>query len=241
MKIKDFVLALISPNLRFRIVNFKNSIYGGYKKFYFSQNGEDVVAATLFDDLKIKNGFYVDVGAHHPQRYSNTNLLFLKGWSGINIDPNPETIRLFNSARKRDINLNVGVAENKSEITYYNFSDPAVNTFSAQAAKKYEDKKWISLISKTLVSVTPLREILAQHLPTNKTVDLLNIDVEGFDMEVLRSNDWENIKPCVIIIEDHLFDIKKSEKSEIYSFLLQRGYRLHVYLGFSLIFVREGI
>lgn len=241
MNFKDYLLSKISPNLRFRFVNLKNQFYGGYKNFYYSQNGEDVVVSLLFEDLKIQKGFYVDVGAHHPQRYSNTNLLFLKGWSGINIDPNPETIKLFNSARKLDINLNVGVAENKSQLMYYNFSDPAVNTFSAEAANKYEGKSWISLVSKIEVVVEPLRDLLDKHLPKNKTVDLLNVDAEGFDMEVLRSNDWEKFQPKVVIIEDHAFNINKAEESEIYSFLRQRKYRLHVYLGFSLMFVREGV
>ena len=52
-------------------------------------------------------GYYVDIGAHHPVKYSNTYLLWLNGWSGINIDPLPNVMALFDKYRPKDINLNI--------------------------------------------------------------------------------------------------------------------------------------
>jgi len=93
----------------------------------FSQEGEDIILSRLFNDKK--NGFYVDVGAHHPFRFSNTYKFYEKGWSGINIEPNPEDFHLFSKYRNRDININAGVGSNDGTLTYFMFNEPALNTF----------------------------------------------------------------------------------------------------------------
>lgn len=65
---------------------------------HFSQFGEDIVITELLLRRKPK-GFYVDVGAHHPERFSNTRLLSLVGWTGVNIDAHKESIDLFKHRR----------------------------------------------------------------------------------------------------------------------------------------------
>ena len=50
-------------------------------------------------------GKYVDIGCYHPIKYSNTALLYKKGWTGINIDLNKTSIDLFNFTRLRDKNI----------------------------------------------------------------------------------------------------------------------------------------
>ena len=94
----------------------------------YSQEGEDLILSRIFDK---KVGFYVDIGAHHPFRYSNTYKLFQSGWSGINIDASPETINLFKRHRPKDINLNLGVSNCDGELEFYQFEDGAYNTFSS--------------------------------------------------------------------------------------------------------------
>ena len=65
-----------------------------FKTKNYSQGNEEEVLLKLF---KNKNkGFFVDVGCHHPKRFSNTAALYRKGWSGINLDADLKTIRLFN-------------------------------------------------------------------------------------------------------------------------------------------------
>lgn len=67
--------------------------YDGHKKWHYSQEGEDVILARMFEHQS--PGFYVDIGAHHPRRFSNTRLLAEKGWTGINVDPLPGVMKLF--------------------------------------------------------------------------------------------------------------------------------------------------
>ena len=76
--------------------------YGAFKKkLTYSQNQEDLFINDYFKGLK--SGLYMDIGCYHPIRYSNTALLFNRGWRGINIDMNQTSIDLFNIIRKKDI------------------------------------------------------------------------------------------------------------------------------------------
>jgi hypothetical protein len=75
----------------------------------YGHSGEDLVLDRLLNGKRM--GFYIDVGAHHPTRFSNTYLFYKKGWSGINIDANPKSMELFNRRRSRDINIEVGIAK----------------------------------------------------------------------------------------------------------------------------------
>ena len=78
----------------------------------------------------LQHGFFVDVGAHHPQRFSNTYYFYLKGWSGINIDAMPGSMKIFDDLRSRDINLEIPISDKSEILTYYEFDEPALNSFS---------------------------------------------------------------------------------------------------------------
>ena len=86
--------------------------YFDYKKSY-AQDGEDVALAAFYDTQKGYKGFYVDIGAHHPKRFSNTYFFYKKGWSGINIDAMPGSMHGFRLLRTRDINLEMGISREK--------------------------------------------------------------------------------------------------------------------------------
>ena len=91
-----------------------------------------MILSRLFSAKRI--GFYVDVGAHHPFRFSKTYKFYKKGWSGINIEPNPEDFHLFSKQRNRDININAGVASKEDDISYFMFNEPDLNTFCEEEA-----------------------------------------------------------------------------------------------------------
>jgi len=61
----------------------------------YAQNFEDVILERIFKDKE--SGFYVDIGACHPVYDSVTYHFYLKGWSGINVEPQPG---LFPSLRR---------------------------------------------------------------------------------------------------------------------------------------------
>ena len=108
----------------------KDKIYPPFAARSYAQEGEDRVLERFFDGWrKTTPGFYVDVGAFHPQLYSTTYAFYLKGWRGINIEARPGAMELFRRLRPNDINLELAVSDLKQTLTYYEFDDPALNSF----------------------------------------------------------------------------------------------------------------
>ena len=187
----------------------------------FSQEGEDLVLKSFFGDRSFADkGFYVDVGAHHPFRFSNTYNFYKQGWSGINIDATPGSMALFKKYRKRDINLEIGVGSSRKPLTFFQFKEPALNTFDEQLAKKHEELDGYPISGRVQVDVLSLDSILESHLPSDIHIDFLTIDVEGFDFDVLRSNNWKKFRPRFILVET----IEGNAES-ITSYLAENGYR----------------
>jgi len=189
----------------------------------FSQFGEDVVIQSLFRDKN--KGIYVDVGAYNPILYSNTHSLYLKGWHGLSIDPNPNLKGLYKIFRRRDIFANFAVSETGTK-KYFMFSDGAYNTLDNRVAEDLKSRKYPSFLGTKEIQSLPLSEIIKKYKISH--IDYMNVDVEGLDLQVLKSHNW-SIKPKVISVED-------SNKEGIGSFLSQHGYELAAYVGKSLIF-----
>ncbi len=236
MLIKKTIKRIIPQHFHFFLAEAKNLLTNGYCHCHYSQFGEDLIIKSI---TKNKNkGFYVDVGAHHPFRYSNTRLLYKRGWRGINVEPNHYTIKLFRIFRRRDINLEIGVGSEDGVADYYYFSDPAYNTFSReQMEESLKNNKWLKLKKKVNLSISTLKTILTKYLPAGVPVDFLNVDVEGLDMVVLLSNDWEKFKPRIISVESPNFDLDRPNEDETYNYLKNLGYKLEAVTGCSLIFV----
>jgi len=204
----------------------------------FSGNGEDLILKQYIFKKK-KDGFYVDIGAFHPKHISNTHFLYKRVWKGINVDPNPETMNLFKKQRPQDVNLLCGVAKEEKPLKYYSFSHSGINTFSKEHAEHKESKSWSTLLETKDVMCYPLSKIFNEYLPEGQNIDLLDVDVEGIDLEVLESNDWEKYKPSVILVEDREFRDKLSN-SKTYSYLENQGYKLHSYADITLIMTLKG-
>lgn len=205
----------------------------------WSQEGEDMVLRRIFEHKK--NGFYVDVGAHHPKRFSNTYWFYKRGWRGINIDAMPGSMRLFNKWRPRDINLEIGVANTSGVKEYYVFSEPALNGFSWDISKKYEHDYGHQIKEIIKVKVLPLRDILAERLENN-SVDFMNVDVEGCDLEVLQSNDWTRYRPKIVLAEILNSSLHSLTSHPLVQFMGQQDYVVYGKLVNTVFFMdtREG-
>ncbi len=164
----------------------------------FSQFGEDLAIARLLKPRR--SGTYVDVGANHPLDGSNTAYFYMLGWSGLAIDPNPRFAAEFKRKRPRDTYLTCGASETACELTYYEFAYDKFNTLSLDRAQQLASEG-NPPISQQQIACHPLRDLVAEHL-AGRRVDLLNVDCEGFDLEVLKSADLATLSPTVVIIED---------------------------------------
>lgn len=161
----------------------------------YAQLYEDVLLARSFRGQT--NGFYVDVGANHPEELSLTKHFYDAGWRGINIEPG-DTFHLFEAQRPRDVNLNVGVAEASGELTFHQTTDRTLSTFSAEVAEHHARVGRTAAEQRT-VPVLTLAAICAAHV--TGPIDFMNIDVEGSEAAVIAGAEWRRYRPRVVIVE----------------------------------------
>lgn len=208
-----------------KLFHRKSDQLAAFKRSY-SQDGEDMLLSSFFEELGNRNnGFFVDIGALHPFRFSNTAHFYELGWSGINIEPTPNAIELFKKHRKRDINLNIGIGEAFETLKFYCFHEPALNSFSEELSLDRHNNTDFKIKETKEISIYPLAKVLDENLPENQHIDFMNIDVEGLDLKVLKSNNWDKYSPDFILAED-IIDFKDLGKSEVYQFLEARNYEL---------------
>jgi FkbM family methyltransferase len=190
----------------------------------YSQEGEDLILRRLFHSRA--NGFYVDVGAHHPRRFSNTFYFYEHGWSGINIDPNVAAMELFAVARPRDVNIAMGVSDARGKLQYFVFDEPALNTLDVELAEKRQRTTDYRLVRTIEVPVDRLDAILEQHVPRGRAVDFMSVDTEGHDFNVVKSNDWARYRPRYLLVECLDSSLASMVTSPLDRFMLEHGYEL---------------
>ena len=203
----------------------------------YSQEGEDLILRRIFGKKPV--GFYVDVGAHHPKRFSNTYIFYQQGWCGINIDALPGTKELFDKQRPRDINLEIPISEKTEELTYYEFDDPALNGFSEELSNMRNESTPYKILATRKMTARPLADILDEYLPDNQVIDFMTIDVEGWDLKVLKSNDWSKHKPKMVLVEIKDTDLGDVGSIPVVDFLKEHGYRPYAKCVNTWIFNRQ--
>ena len=191
-----------------------------------TQFGEDEYILNLFE--KNYKGKFLDVGCYHPTRHNNTYLMYKNGWSGINIDLNPFTIELFNFMRPRDLNINIGISDSEDEKKLF-FIDElnTQNTLDENQLnflKNHHNIKEHEIIEKK-IRTKNLDKILTEHKFFN--IDFMNLDIEGYELNVLKTINFEKIKIkylCVEMIDHNQKSIENNQK--IKNILLQNNYEL---------------
>lgn len=217
-----------------QISRFLKAAFSGKTKWHFSQYGEDIVIHKLFP-RSFKNGTYVDIGAFHPYYFSNTAYLWLKGWSGINVDANPHSIELFEKSRPRDTNVlgavvSTKVATSQRSVPIF-IPGKHIDTMGTCDEKTATERGYPKTIEVPALTIQNILDRL-----NGKEIDFLNIDIEGLDQVVLSELDFKRFRPKVICIEDYASDIPTVMKSETTTRMLSNGYDFKYRLGPSSVF-----
>ena len=216
-----------------------------YQKQSYSFNGVDLIVNYIFKNKK--EGFYLDIGAQHPISNNNTYILFKRGWKGINIDLDKKNIDLFKIARPDDFNLNYAISDSEKEVDlfFYHESSP-INTLSKKVSNF--QKANVSQVKK--IKTTTLDKVLDQ-ISLQHRIDYMNIDVEGYEEQVLKGFNINKFKPYVISIEYLDLEMNKLEltnndinnllNSNLYQFFIKNDYYFVNWLHGDLIFVHKDL
>lgn len=231
--IKKAIIDILPNSLR---LNISRKMLPEGSKIAYSQEGEDMILERFFEEKN--KGFFIDIGAHHPIRFSNTYHFYLKGWRGINIDATPGSMKPFNKLRPADINIEAGISNKEGELNYYMFYEPALNTFSKERVDFLLNNTSYKLEKTTLVKTVSLKQIFKENLHEGQQIDFLTIDIEGLDYDILLSNDWNKYRPYILLIEAWDISLDNFTDSKFYRFLHPLGYEL-VAKSFNTVFFRD--
>lgn len=177
----------------------------------YSQRGEDLIVDELLGHKPL--GSYIDVGANDPSRFNNTMRFYRRGWTGLNIEPDRQYYLKLLKKRPRDLSLNIGADEATGYITFYRFLPGTLSTFSRGEADR-NVRLGYKLLEVAEVRVMTLASIFAEHV-TEREVDFMSVDTEGFDLKALKGNDWARLRPRVIVVESSAHDSKGERSSEL--------------------------
>lgn len=197
----------------------------GAGRVSYSQCGEDLIARYVFDVLRIPVPSYLDIGAHDAHYLNNTYIYYAAGGRGVNIEPDPELAAKIRQARPRDANLNIGIGEKEGLMEFFVMSTKTLNTFDAAEAHAVEKAGKVRIERVMQVPVRPVNAVLAEHF-AEASPDFVSLDVEGLDLAILRSLDFDRWRPKVLCVETITYSEQREGRKipQIAELLLERGY-----------------
>ncbi|MCC7306309.1 MAG: FkbM family methyltransferase [Acidobacteria bacterium] len=215
----------------------------------YSQFGEDLIIFNLLNDLAVQGASYLDVGANDPEFISNTFLFYKEGFSGVLVEPDPSLAGKLRSRRPKDILLNagIGIGDGAAEADFYMFAEKnnGLGTFSAENARFAEEKGLFGekrpVIGIKRVLLLNINAVIAENF--TECPDLISIDIEGWDLQVLKTFDFERYSPAIFCVETLAYDDNGGTYRirEIYELFEQNGYLLHKETEANAIFVNRNL
>jgi len=209
----------------------------------FSQSGEDqVIRFLFFSCLQNETPTYLDIGTNHPFICNNTFYFYNRGSKGVCVEPDERFDKLIRKHRSRDIFLPIGVGTSSSaDSSFFIFPSPysGWNTFSRAEAEKRQLESGIKFECVEKMPLMGINEIIAKYF--DPYPNLISIDVEGLDLEILKSMNFDAYRPEVICVESIDFSVTNQGKkiNEIAEFVTSKGYFVFADTHVNTIFCRK--
>lgn len=175
---------------------------------------------------------YVDLGCAHPINKSLTHFVRDLGWRGVAVDGNGDYEKDWAQVGYRS-HLFITVLSNKPSARFVTHENAFTSRISESEAmdrpeqwgiKRVEERQCLALES----------ILLAFEI---ERIDLLTIDLEGAELEVLQTLDWERHNPSFIIAEYDTAGV--GIDCRVCNWLLARGYEVVQMFPSNLIYRRK--
>ena len=225
------------------IIKEKDKVQEELSKYEsYSQTGEDKIIEFILSYLGEKNiGLsYLDIGCNDYKNLSNSYALYRKGVRGVLIDANPIYIDEIKIYRPEDIVLNCGIgAKNSEKMKFYILNTPGLDSFNLESIEEAKRQTpWIEIVDEIEVPVYTLDEIYEKYFASVPTI--VSLDVEGLEMDILKSTNFEKYRPYIFIIETIEYREKISitnKRNDIIEFMQKNDYVEYAFTGVNSIFI----
>ncbi len=217
-----------------KIRSFQPSLM--FRKASYSQCGEDLLISFVLDSiLGSRPKKYLDVGANHPFKLSNTALFYSRGGQGALIEPDPYFAQLLRRKRPRDIVFECGVHfSGETQADFFIFDPPTLNTFSP-----IEKNRYVAMGHRLIKTVAVELKNINEIMQISGVPDFMNIDIEGLDKAVLETVDWKRYRPTCVCAETLSYETRHAPKklNGIIELMLAQDYLLYADTFINSIFV----
>ncbi len=211
-----------------------------HSKLSYSQLGEDMILAFLFNEKSVTKINYLDIGSNDPMINSNTCFFYSAGSRGVCVEADSGIIENFKRKRPKDVLLNLGVSASEiTEADFYVFDIPGWNTFDTNEVEIRLLTGVASVVEVKKVKMVQINNLIENHF--ERYPHFLSIDIEGLDFEVLSSLDFEKYPIPVICAEtcklsnNHV----RIKDDRIIKLLLSKNYEVYADTNVNTIFVEK--
>lgn len=185
----------------------------------YSQSGEDTALLSYFDSSV---GTYLDIGSGHPIHLSNTYLLYRLGWRGICVDPIGTNHFLAKIVRPGDMNVRALVSNEPGPVEFFEM-DPSFYSTTDRTIATNLQNGGAALIRQQKLPAIPVSSL--PFKPKSAEPSVMSIDVEGYELSVLQSVDWEAQLPSIVLVEMWNRDDRFMQNRKVHELMLDVGYQ----------------
>ncbi|MBP1671696.1 MAG: hypothetical protein H6Q22_1268 [Bacteroidetes bacterium] len=187
---------------------------------FYSQHGEDVILNELFKGYDA--GFFVEIGCIDGRRFSNTLTFEERGWRGLCVEAHADYIELLTRNRPNSIVCHCAVGEEDAEdVTFYANSRGSLSTLERGKEDFFRQRfgRWFTGFKQQKIQKRRMDTIFrANNL---RDIDILSLDIEGYEAAALRGLNLNEFRPRVFVIEVD----SKEDEIEIDRILIPKRYR----------------
>jgi len=204
----------IDPNaLRFAILSYAGC-------------GEDLALRNIFKRKLLggEPGTFIDIGCMRPVLGSNTYALYSYGWRGLCVDARDYSTE-YSKFRPEDKFVQGAVGFSGEMYWYKHLTNTGMSRVTS--TNDFNDPAFDP--QPEVVNGISLEDLIQTHMQ-GKSIDLLSLDVEGTELQVLQSNNWDACRPRVVIMECHGFSFSGPPLPTV-KFLMERDYTLYQVIG----------
>lgn len=207
-----------------------------------SQSGEDAIIRYILNMVTISPAdiTYLDLGANHAISLSNTYTFYKDGARGVLVEANPDLVQELKGYRPEDIVINRLVSTGEDvRLPFYILNGDGLSSFDKEsiddALSKNHHLKLEKVVEVQSISFKEIQEKYFQEAPI-----LLDVDIEGYDFEIIKAIDYELWRPLIILVEtiDYSADIVlDGKRNDIVEFLKTKGYVEYAFTGINSVMV----
>ena len=198
--------------------------HNNYFKSY-AQCGEDAIVDFLFRSMGVGQPYYIDIGAYHYKKLSNTFAFYQKGGKGICIEANPHSCRQIRKKRPRDICLNLAItSDREGEKDFYILNEESLSSLDEVQINQLTNSPKYHVKDIVRVPARPIALVLKEYV--NQPIDFFSLDIEANMEELINAIPFNAYRPSVLCIETLSFDPdgRGTKDKMIIDNLISQGY-----------------